>query len=317
MQWLQRLFKKKSTCQGIVGISFLSEGIAIAISKPIENKRLKLVHCDFAYTQSPAEYPGILKNWFVTHKLANYDCHLVLGINDYQRTKIDTPPVPENEIALAIRWKIADLIDFPVDEGVFDYYPVPAINGSEATLEVIASPNSVIKPKIEQCKLAGLALKVIDIQETSLRNLAMLLPKNEQGVAVLYLQKSFGIILIQKNGVIYLVRQIAIGYEKLKLTNSFATDALDSLDALALEIQRSLDYLESYYRIGVISSLAIIPWTDNSQTLVDNLDNNYGINAYLMDISMLMQCDSALDYPTQSLCAPAIGTTLRHVIGSV
>lgn len=311
MQWLQKLFRKKSTCQGIVGIGFSPEGIAIAVSNYAENNLLKLVYCEFVHTTNAAEYPVILQNRFVTLNLAHYDCHLVLNPDDYQRIKIDTPPVPEAEIPLAIRWKIADLIDFPVDEAVLDYYPVPISNGNEATLDVIACPNSIIKPKIAHCTQAGLRLKVIDIQETCLRNLAALLPKNEQGVTVLYLQKTFGIILIQKQGIIYLARQINIGYERLNLLNKFDTDSYDNL---ALEIQRSLDYIESYYRISITSALAIIPWADNSQTLVDKLNDNYGINAYLMDLSALIPCDIPLDYSTQSLCAPVIGATLRHLI---
>lgn len=311
MQWLQKLFKKKPTCQGIVGLCFLPEGIAIAVANTLEKNQLTLVCCEFIYTKTALEASEILKNWVATHKLTHYDCHIVLGIDNYQSLKIDTPPVPEHEIALAIRWKIADLIDFPVDDAVIDYYPVPTISDGESTLEVIACSKATINPKIEQCIQAGLELKIIDIQEACLRNLTALLPKSDQGAAVLYLQKKLGTILIQKAGIIYLARQITPGYEKLNLLNKFDTDPLDHL---ALEIQRSLDYVESYYRIGMISSLAVIPWGDNSQRLVDNLNDNYGINAYLMDITMLIACDITLDYPTQSLCAPAIGATLRHII---
>lgn len=311
MQWLQKIFRKKAASQGIVGISFLPEGVAIAVSNLIENNQLQLIHCEFSNTKTDQDSLTVLKTWVATYKLGNYDCHLVLGIDDYQRIKIDAPAVPEAEIALAIRWKIADLLDFPADEAVIDYYPVPAFTDHQSALEVIASPQRIIKPKITQCTQSGLTLKVIDIQETVLRNLAMLLPQNERGTAVLYLQKNFGIILIQKQGIIYLTRQIAIGYERLNLATNFATDAHDNL---ALEIQRSLDYVESYYQIGSISALALIPWAENGQILVNNLNTNYGINAYLMNLSTLLNCSTALDYPTQSLCAPVIGATLRHLV---
>ena len=311
MQWLQKILKKKADSQGIVGISFLPEGIAIAVSNPIENNQPQLIHCEFSNAQTVQDSLTVLKNRVATYKLGDYDCHLVLGIDDYQRIKIDTPAVPEAEIALAIRWKIADLIDFPADEAVIDYYPVPAFTDYQSTLEVIASPERIIKPKIAQCTQSDLALKVIDIQETTLRNLAMLLPQNERGTAVLYLQKNFGIILIQKQGIIYLARQIAIGYERLNLATNFATEAHHNL---ALEIHRSLDYVESYYRIGSISTLAVIPWAENVQILLHNLNTNYGINAYLMNLSTLLNCSTALDYATQSLCAPVIGATLRPLV---
>ena len=186
MQWFQKFFIKKTSQQGIVGLSFLPHGISIAVSNYTENNALKLIHCEFIETKKTDDYATIIKQWFITYKLANYDCHLVLDIDDYQRVNIETPAVPVNEIALAIRWKINELIDFPVDEAVIDYYPAPAFSEGQATLEVIACPQTIIKPLVEQCIQAGLCLKVIDIQETALRNLTALLPNNALGIAVLY-----------------------------------------------------------------------------------------------------------------------------------
>lgn len=337
MQWLQKLFRKKTSQLGIVGISFLPHGMTIAVSNYTENNAVKLIHCEFIEVEKTDDYSTIVKQWFIAHNLGDYDCHLVLDTNDYKRVNIEAPAVPVNEIALAIRWKINEFLDFPIDDAVIDYYPVPAFNGNNANLEVIACPSAIIKPLVEQCTQANLSLKVIDIQETTLRNLAVLLPNNQQGVAVLYLQKSFGMILIQKKGVIYVARKISIGYEELDLENQFSTDILAGMahdkfvlekqsflttdlairvhDNLALEIQRSLDYAANYYSMGSISELAIIPWAAvGTKNLVDKLNNFYGMTAYPMDLSILMNSDIALDYSTQSLCAPVIGATLRNTV---
>jgi MSHA biogenesis protein MshI len=316
MRWLQKLFRKNTHCQGIVGISFLPQGMTIAISNYMKDNGLKLIFCEFIETKKTEDCVLVLKKWVAEYKLEDYHCHLVLNIDDYRRVNIEAPEVPDNEIALAIRWKINELIDFPVDDAMIDYYPVPVFSENRSMLEVIASPRKTITSQIEQCTEAGLSIKVIDIQETTLRNLAVLLRKNQRGVAVLYLQKNFGIILVQKRGVIYVARKIAIGYEKLHLEEKYAMDNSASavLNNLALEIRRSLDYVESYYRLGVISELAIVPWSDDTQKLVENLKNDHGIIAYLMDLATMMDCDIKLDYPTQSVCAPAIGATLRNLV---
>jgi MSHA biogenesis protein MshI len=316
MRWLQKLLKTHTTCQGIVGISFLPHGMTIAISNYMKDKALKLIFCEFVETKKADDYLSILKKWVDEYKLDDYQCNLVLNIDDYRRINIEAPAVPENEIALAIRWKINELIDFPVDDAIIDYYPVPVFSENRSMLEVIASPRHTITAQIEQCTEANLSIHIIDIQETTLRNLAVLLRKNQRGVAVLYLQKTFGIILVQKRGVIYVARKIAIGYEKLNLEDSFSMEYSTStaLNNLALEIRRSLDYVESYYRLGVISELAIVPWSDSTQKLVENLKTDYGIIAYIMDLAAMMDCDIKLDYPTQSLCAPVIGATLRNIV---
>jgi MSHA biogenesis protein MshI len=327
MQWLQKIIKKKSPQQGIVGISFLPHGMTIAVADYCEDNSVKLTHCEYIETEKNDEYPAILKHWQIVYQLDNYDCHLVLDINDYQRINIEAPNVPVNEMCMAIRWKVHDLLDFPLDETVLDYYHAPTVSVGNASIEVIASPHSIIKPLIEHCVVAGLNLKVIEIQETTLRNLATLLPNSHLGgVAVLYLQKSFGIILIQKKGVIYVARKIAIGYEQLELDSESTTDyegfaleidnrATEIQDNLALEIQRSLDYVDNYYNIGTVAELAVIPWSETTQTLVDTLNEDYGIYSYLMDISYIVNHDNLkLDYPIQSLCLPVIGATLRNTV---
>lgn len=339
MQWLQKLFSKKNSRKGIIGISFLPQGISIAIANYTKNNSLSLSHCELIAVKNPNDYAALLRRWVINHELRDYECYLVLDINDYQRVNIEAPAVPVNEMSLAIRWKIHELIDVPSDDAVIDFYHVPDFIEGVPSLEVIACANATVKPLIEHCIQAGLSLTVIDIQETTLRNLAALLPNNSLGVAVLYLQPSSGIILIQKQGVIYMARKIAIGYEELDLENSFPTDILaemehDNLllenpsfgddtpailrvhDSLALEIHRSLDYVESYYNISSITELAIIPWADETKDLVDKLNIFYGITAYPMDLAFLLDCDSALDYATQSLCASVIGATLRNAVAS-
>jgi len=219
----------------------------------------------------------------------------------------------------AIRWKITDLIDFSIDKAVVDYYSVPVSMraNSGKMLEVVASPNELIKELADKSSQAGLQLKVIDILETVLRNLAVLLPENKRGVAVLYLQESSGTILIQKEGVIYLSRNIDISYRELGLNSPDSCDGSQSRieqNNLALEIQRSLDYVESYYGIPPISGLAVIPLADNTQDLLTILNSNHGITARIMDLSAIVDCDILLDDATQSQCSPVIGATLRYAV---
>jgi MSHA biogenesis protein MshI len=74
--------------------------------------------------------------------------------------------------------------------------------------------------------------------------------------------------------------------------------------------------MESHYNMNTIPELAIIPWGMGTKTLVAKLNDFYGISAYLMDLSKIIDCDIALDYSTQSLCAPVIGATLRNSVAT-
>jgi MSHA biogenesis protein MshI len=316
---LKKLFGKKLQNKGIVGIGYLPQGISIAVASNIDNSKLRLNYCEFIPTLNSSEQYTVIRELVAKHSLHEFDCHLVLNIDNYRRVNIEAPTVAENEMNDAIRWKITDLIDFPIDKATIDYYSVPLSMraNSGKMLEVIASPNDLIKDLSDKSKQAGLQLKVIDILETVLRNLAVLLPENKRGVAVLYLQESSGTILIQKEGVIYLSRNFDIGYRDLGLDSPDASDDSQhniEQNNLALEIQRSLDYVESYYGIPPISGLVVIPLALNTQGLLNILSGNHGITARIMDLSAIVDCDILLDDATQSRCSPVIGATLRYAV---
>jgi MSHA biogenesis protein MshI len=319
MQLLQKLFGKKLQDKGLVGISYLPHGIAVAVANNAYNNKLRLNHCEFIPTLNIAEQPEVLRELVARYSLDEYDCHLVLTTDNYRRVNIEAPAVAENEMSAAIRWQIADLIDFSIDTAVVDYYSVPVSMRANSSnmLEVVVTSNELIKELANKSTLAGLQLKVIDIQETVLRNLAVLLPENKRGVAVLYLQESSGTILIQKEGIIYLSRNFDIGYQELGLALHNSNDDSQSgieQNNLALEIQRSFDYVESYYDIPPISGLAVIPLAENTQDLLNILNNNHGVTARIMDLSAIVDCDILLDDATQSRCSPVIGATLRYAV---
>jgi MSHA biogenesis protein MshI len=318
VQLLKKFLRKKTVCLGIVGISFTQNGIAVAVSKFSENNKPTLTHVEFIDAGNPDYQLGKLIELAARHNLADYDCHLVLTSDNYRRVNVEAPAVADNEMIEAIRWKINELIDFPVDKAVIDYYELPlAIRAnSSKMLEVIASPIDIVTEQIEKCAKAELQLKVIDIQETTLRNLAVHTPENERGIAILYLQEFSGTLLIQKETTIYVSRKFEIGYKKLVLDEPFSYDSptANVHTNLALEIQRSLDYVESYYGIPPISALVVIPLAEHTHNLLDSLNTNLGVTARMMDISTIVDCDILVNAQTQSLCAPVIGATLRYAI---
>ncbi|MFW5442923.1 MAG: hypothetical protein ACKE51_01275 [Methylococcaceae bacterium] len=312
MHLFQKLLGKKQSNKGITALSFTADGIAIAISLYAENQKPTLIHCEFIPTNKKQ---ATLKELTEKHQLTEYDCNIVLTSGEYRLVTIEAPEVADNELIEAIRWKISDLIEFPVDDALIEHYPLPLSErvNSEKMLEVIACPKSAIQPLVDLCINCELQLKVIDIQETCLRNLATLLPENDRGIAVLHLHKTTGRIIIEQQGSIYISRKLTMGYDRLGLTDNFLSDEQIALEqnGLALEIQRSFDYVESYYGLPPISWLAVIPLIENTSELINALNSNHGITARIMDLSTIIEGEILLDDPTQAICAPVIGATLR------
>lgn len=315
MNFFNKLLGKKTASKGVIALSFTSEGIALAVTEFTSQQHPLLTHCEFIATHNKL---ADLKLLTEKYQLDKYDCHMVLSTDDYRLISIEKPNVEEQELADAVLWKVSDLLEYPVDDAITDFYALPLSDraNSNTMLEVVATPKSTLQPLIDLCTQCNLQIQVIDIQETSLRNLATLLPENDRGVAVLHLQNTTGRVTIEKQGSIYLNRKLAIGFDRLGLTDSFLSDEQIAMEqnGLALEVQRSLDYVESYYGLPPISGLAVIPLSQNTQVLLNILNDNHGITARIMDLSTIINSNILLDDTTQSLCAPVIGATLRNSI---
>lgn len=287
----------------------MNNGFTIAITRYMDHHSVQLQHCEFV-AASDSQMRPYLEALVKNHHLEDYDCHILLTPEQYRSISIDVPAVNHDELKQAAHWKVADLLEYPIDQTTIDFYKLPKSNRANTPelMEVIVSANETLSTLIERCQEAGLNIKVIDIQETALRNLATLLPENKQGVALLHLHKDNGRIIIQKNGSIYLSRKISCGYQQLANHESSYLEQ----DNLALEIQRSFDYVENYFDIPPINSLAIVLTPVNIQNVASFLATNYGITARAMDLSAIVDSNSLLSDATQNVCAPVIGASLRR-----
>jgi MSHA biogenesis protein MshI len=314
---LQKLLRKPSVSPGIVAISFVANGFAIAITRYAEQERPRLLHCEFV-ASSEAQLLPLLEALVKNHQLEEYDCHILLAPEQYRAISIEAPAVNPEEMRQAVRWRIADLLDYPVDQAVIDYYPLPPSNrpNTPQMLEVVACTEYLIATLGARCRQAGLRVKVVDIQETALRNLATLLPENQQGIALLHLQKDAGRVILQKDGAIYLSRKLASGYQALaeaSINNEMELGFMEQ-DGLALEIQRSFDYVENFFDIPPITSLALVLMPIDTQKIINFLTISHGITARAMDLSAIVDSDILLSDAMQNLCAPVIGASLRRTL---
>lgn len=320
MRLLQTIFNKTpQILEGIVAISFMPTGFSIAVTRYNENNRPHLLFCGLI-DQPQRQWTNTLKELVSTYRLENYACHVLLNTDQYRSIGTEALKVDPHEMKQAVRWRIADMLDYSVEQAFVDFYPLPKSHraNSSAMIEAISCNQTVIDPFLLICQQAGLKIKVIEIQEMALRNLATLLPESERGVAVLNLQASSGHIIIQQAGTLYLSRRFDMGYNRLT-DNSLNNEPqlLMEHDTLALEIQRSLDYVENHYGIPPISSLAVLLVPNRTESIVNNLMMQHGITARTLDLSAIIEGETILTDALQNACAPVIGASLRRFVEGI
>lgn len=285
-------------------------GVALA---QIDNggKRPRLRYAEYQRA-SEAEVGEALQRAARQYALGKAECHTVMPLGGYSLLLIEAPEVPAAELRAAVRWRIRELIDFHVDDAMLDVFDAPAsgARGTRTHLYVVVSRGNDVKLLADRLQNAGVGLSVIDIPELALRNVAAQLPEDAQGVALLYFGEQRGLIALCRNQTLYLARTLSIGQARLQeAVTDGQTAAL--FDALALEVQRSLDYYDRHFQQAPISQLVVAPLNEPLPELVGGLRDYLGLQTRMLGIQEVVDGAESLAAGDASRCLMAIGAALR------
>lgn len=242
---------------------------------------------------------------------------------------VEAPEVDPSELKAAVRWRIKDLLDFHIDDAVIDVFDIPGQQerGRPKLMYVVASRITTVQSHIELLENHDIDLTTIDIPELAMRNVAALLPEDENGVAMLYLGRNFGLLTLTCKRNLYLARKLDIGAEQLagyleavQETDEFVLDEAEqmpaplqrALDTIVLEVQRSLDYYESHFSLPAVAGLVLVPMAQHIPGMMGYIAGNLGVPVRMLDLNALVECEQTLSDELQSQCILAIGAALRQ-----
>lgn len=310
MNWSLLAFGKARAKGERTAVVVHGDGVAVA-QVDITGARPRLRHAQFraaAAAQTDTALSAIARQ----HALGKADCHTVMPVGSYSLLLIEAPEVPPDELRAAVRWRIRELIDFHIDDAVLDVFDAPAsgARGTKTHLYVVVSRSNDVKQLADRLQDAGVGLSVIDIPELALRNIAAQLPEDAQGVALLYFGAQRGLIALCRNQMLYLARTLDIGQARIQ---EAVTDGQTAglFDALALEVQRSLDYYDRHFQQAPITHLVIAPLSESVPELVESLRANLGLQARMLDLAEVVDGADTLAPGDASRCLLAIGAALR------
>ncbi|SFN41410.1 biogenesis protein MshI [Marinobacter pelagius] len=221
-----------------VALEVRPDGIAWSVAPASPAQQLGFVECPSARR---AEVLGSLVGelgW--SGALAD----LVLPMEQYQVFQMERPAgLDDAELADALKWKLRDLLEFSPADAISDVFPFPAdaARGRGELVNVVAARKSLLKELVALVQQSGLKPGRIDIAELALRNLAARLDPDSKGAALVHLRQSYGQMIICRGQTLYLSRRLDVSASGLR----DAARQESVVQALALEMQRSLDYYES------------------------------------------------------------------------
>lgn len=309
MRWLKRRQKP-----GQIGIGFHEAGATLAWLQPGSGQSGRVLRaCDSIHGSDPARLAGPLRAWVETHKLTGADCVAVLEPGSYQVLQVEPPQVPDEELRTALRWRIRDLLSFPVEDAVLDLFPPPAAARERVrSVSVVVARKSLLQQRIGLIEAAGLKLRAIDIGQLAQRNVAASLPHDGKGLALLYLDDDHGLITLVRGGEIFLAREIDFGLDALP-PEAPESGQDPAYERLTLELQRSLDYFESALSQAPLNRIVVFPGGDASSGLQGYLKQNFfqsQVHELNLDDLVETGADPESGAPLPA-CLHAVGAALR------
>ncbi len=238
---------------------------------------------------------------------------MLLNEPDYRIHMVEAPAVSSDELKLAMRWRLKDIIDFPVEEASYDILDLPGEHrGSDRARSVyaIAAKKALLKSYVRRFDEAGLPVSVIDIPETAQRNIAALYEEENRAIALLYLDEVDGLLTITSGGELCLARRLDISISHIRRTQG--DERYDLFNRILVELQRTLDNFERQSSRVVVGKLMLGPEPEETG-LLDYLSGNLGIKVESVDLRSVIDVPAGLnlDLQTQWRLFHLIGCSLR------
>jgi MSHA biogenesis protein MshI len=246
--------------------------------------------------------------------LDRYRTTTLLPREHYQLHQADAPNVLPDELKAAVRWRVKDMIDYPLEAATVDVLEIPADRNAPApdhTVYAVTALNSAIESCMRPYNDAGVVLDAIDIAELAQRNLAALFEPPGAGVVMLGVYADEGILTFTRGGELYSARRIEV--TAAHLTSDEAHRRTVAFERIALEVQRSLDHLTRQFHYVPLVKLLLAPLPSASE-LEHYLAANVGVPTETVDLATVLNIEAVpglKKLSLQSRFMPTIGAALR------
>jgi MSHA biogenesis protein MshI len=305
-------WEKETIGSGWTSVVLDADRISIACVTRGPDARPQVEECDsFVRDGSDLDALKRLKN---ARRLARNHCTTVLGQGQYQLLQVDRPDslpkdAPPDELRETLRWRIKEMVDFPIDQAGIDILPIPPQAGRTPQLWVAAASHDILRPRVHLFQDAKVPLEAIDIPELAQRNLAGLFEELNRGLALVSFDDKGGQLTITYQGELFMTRHMDVSGPEL-----VRPDAGGLHERVLLDIQRSLDNFDRNYSSIPLTRLLVGP-LPGGEVFVDYLRSNLSLpvaSANLAEVMDFSAVPRLQETAAQADAWVALGAALRE-----
>lgn len=222
-----------ATAKTILGIDLRVNSVKVIELEPgsqggvIRNWGLTEIPYDLVdkHPQQEDAQAAALAKLIKTRKIKTREAVVVVGGGDVYVKLFTMAEVAQTELAEAIKWKFAEEIPFPIEEGLIDFYPLPrSVNAVGDKQEYLAACiNQKLYHEIEYIiRSAGLKLVAVTILPDALQKVfePEMIKERDKIITLMYMGKKTTNISIFKDVNLEFNRELNIGGENITLAMS-------------------------------------------------------------------------------------------------
>jgi MSHA biogenesis protein MshI len=247
--------------------------------------------------------------------LQRYRCTTLIDSSAYQFLQLEAPQVQPGELKAAMRWRIKELLEFPVEQAVVDVLDIPldgAPPGRPHLMFAVGARSKVVGDQVQAFQQAGIPLEVIDVAEMAQRNVAALFEQPGRGLALLAFNERGGLLTFTHSGELFALRRIDIPAQAM--AEGDQERRIQLFERVGLELQRSLDNFDRQFsHISLQRLLVCSP--PGAAGLLDYLKQNLYLPVEEGDLGTVLDTSQAAKFRTaaeQWQYLSAVGIALRE-----
>lgn len=263
---IQRLFAsflthKKPSLNA--AITLFSDAVVIVVGSEAD------IVVDSVSIASTTEWPTAIEILIAKHQLTGAQVAIILGQGLYQSLLIDKPELNSDELALALPYLVKDLVNEAPEDIVADGFSCL----QNDRLQVFVSTRQQLNKIIAACKSAGCNVSCVTVESVVWSEFTA--DNRSQLVVHRYGNGNLQLTAFSQHK-LFFQRQLR-GFDVSLVATPNSDNQSLQLDSLALELQRSLDFVSAQLRDNPISQLLISCDNDDNHQLALALNDRLNV----------------------------------------
>jgi MSHA biogenesis protein MshI len=302
---LLNFFKKRLPTKNDHCCAFTWNDKGIGFVYATNQPEIEIKVCDYFPIETEKSARDILSKLYFQYDLTTVMCSWVLMPEQYKLLQIDDLDVPDNELKLAARWRVKDLLDFPHQEAAIDVFRVPGHGPGKhrKLLYAVAAKKIFLQKRLEILHALNFQISCVDVDILAIRNLMNMNAKENTNMAFLCLHAKEIQLLLAHNKNLYVIYRKEYEYDDL--------NNMDFFNIIALEIQRTYDYFTAQMGFSQPTLLMLSPTIVSCDELLSRLQEFFGNTVIQFDVNKIaLYPKGMLSQKTQAKTLEAIGGVL-------